>query len=222
MTGFLLISGDWKVLVIFFLYLWNRLRFIFCYSQMINFIWLNLSKNYVKSLWDELKKDWLVLKYQEWLKKVVEFLWELLLFISLIIIILYIFHALISALSAHMIHINLNSRKIKEFLFVFCLFVIESLWCYNHTGWLGIKHQFPCLLLLLISVDCLNRIGSFDWKDGFFFMNLQMVHLQEVFKKFYLGKHSGRKLQWQPTLGHCVLKAEFNGCTVKPTFVFRQ
>nr|KAG5690953.1 hypothetical protein BaRGS_027272 [Batillaria attramentaria] len=43
----------------------------------------------------------------------------------------------------------------------------------------------------------------------------EMVHLQEVFKKFYLGKHSGRKLQWQPTLGHCVLKAEFNGCTVR-------
>ena len=45
-------------------------------------------------------------------------------------------------------------------------------------------------------------------------IHFQMVHLQEVFKKFYLGKHSGRKLQWQPTLGHCVLKAEFNGCTV--------
>ena len=39
----------------------------------------------------------------------------------------------------------------------------------------------------------------------------EMVKLQEVFKKFYLGKHSGRKLQWQPTLGHCVLKAEFSG-----------
>lgn len=37
----------------------------------------------------------------------------------------------------------------------------------------------------------------------------QMVKLQEVFKLFYLGKHSGRKLQWQPTLGHAVLKAEF-------------
>ncbi|KAL8623970.1 Cullin-4A [Nucella lapillus] len=44
---------------------------------------------------------------------------------------------------------------------------------------------------------------------------VQMVHLQEVFKKFYLGKHSGRKLQWQPTLGHCVLKADFNGFTVR-------
>nr|XP_057944597.1 cullin-4A [Doryrhamphus excisus] len=37
----------------------------------------------------------------------------------------------------------------------------------------------------------------------------EMVKLQEVFKLFYLGKHSGRKLQWQPTLGHSVLKAEF-------------
>uniref|UniRef100_A0A8K9WNT3 Cullin 4A n=1 Tax=Oncorhynchus mykiss TaxID=8022 RepID=A0A8K9WNT3_ONCMY len=36
-----------------------------------------------------------------------------------------------------------------------------------------------------------------------------MVKLQEVFKLFYLGKHSGRKLQWQPTLGHAVLKTEF-------------
>ncbi len=36
-----------------------------------------------------------------------------------------------------------------------------------------------------------------------------MVKLQEVFKLFYLGKHSGRKLQWQPTLGHSVLKTEF-------------
>ncbi len=41
-----------------------------------------------------------------------------------------------------------------------------------------------------------------------------MVKLQEVFKLFYLGKHSGRKLQWQPTLGHAVLKAEFKEVTV--------
>ncbi|XP_072285370.1 cullin-4B-like [Pyxicephalus adspersus] len=37
----------------------------------------------------------------------------------------------------------------------------------------------------------------------------EMVKLQEIFKTFYLGKHSGRKLQWQSTLGQCVLKAEF-------------
>lgn len=38
---------------------------------------------------------------------------------------------------------------------------------------------------------------------------LQIVRLQEIFKTFYLGKHSGRKLQWQSTLGLCVLKAEY-------------
>lgn len=42
-----------------------------------------------------------------------------------------------------------------------------------------------------------------------FLSALQMIKLQEVFKTFYLGKHSGRKLQWQTTLGHAVLKAEF-------------
>ena len=38
----------------------------------------------------------------------------------------------------------------------------------------------------------------------------EMVQYQEIFNRFYLGKHSGRKLQWQPTLGHCVLKAWFH------------
>ncbi|XP_063967788.1 cullin-4A-like [Lytechinus pictus] len=37
----------------------------------------------------------------------------------------------------------------------------------------------------------------------------EMVNLQEQFKRFYLGKHSGRKLQWQPSLGHCLVKAQF-------------
>uniref|UniRef100_A0A8B9QAQ4 Cullin 4A n=1 Tax=Apteryx owenii TaxID=8824 RepID=A0A8B9QAQ4_APTOW len=40
-------------------------------------------------------------------------------------------------------------------------------------------------------------------------LNSEMIKLQEVFKMFYLGKHSGRKLQWQTTLGHAVLKADF-------------
>ncbi|KAM9576259.1 cullin-4B-like [Trichechus inunguis] len=38
---------------------------------------------------------------------------------------------------------------------------------------------------------------------------LEMERLQETFKNFYLSKHSGRKLQWQSTLGHCVVRAEF-------------
>nr|CAG4641482.1 EOG090X01NX [Eurycercus lamellatus] len=37
----------------------------------------------------------------------------------------------------------------------------------------------------------------------------EMVNFQEIFKRFYLAKHSGRKLQWQPTLGFCVLRASF-------------
>ena len=40
-------------------------------------------------------------------------------------------------------------------------------------------------------------------------MPSEMLEYQEIFKRFYLSKHSGRKLQWQPNLGHCVLKACF-------------
>lgn len=36
-----------------------------------------------------------------------------------------------------------------------------------------------------------------------------MTCYQEVFNKFYQGKYSGRKLQWQSSLGHCVLRANF-------------
>ncbi|XP_024391521.1 cullin-4 [Physcomitrium patens] len=32
---------------------------------------------------------------------------------------------------------------------------------------------------------------------------------QDIFKEFYLSKHSGRRLMWQNSLGHCVLKANF-------------
>lgn len=30
-----------------------------------------------------------------------------------------------------------------------------------------------------------------------------------IFNNYYTSKHSGRRLTWQHTLGHCVLKAEF-------------
>ncbi len=39
----------------------------------------------------------------------------------------------------------------------------------------------------------------------------EMSKYQEVFLKFYNGKYSGRKLQWQPSLGSAILKANFNG-----------
>ncbi|CAD5118119.1 DgyrCDS6858 [Dimorphilus gyrociliatus] len=41
----------------------------------------------------------------------------------------------------------------------------------------------------------------------------EMLHLREIFKNFYLSKYSGRKLQWQPGLGHCVVRAKFNNET---------
>ncbi|KAG8192285.1 hypothetical protein JTE90_002110 [Oedothorax gibbosus] len=40
-------------------------------------------------------------------------------------------------------------------------------------------------------------------------MPTKMLKYQQVFREFYLNKHSGRKLLWQPSLGHCVLKAFF-------------
>ena len=46
-----------------------------------------------------------------------------------------------------------------------------------------------------------------------YFNEFALSNLQEIFQKFYHGKYSGRKLQWQPNLGHCVLKAHFKGGT---------
>lgn len=45
-----------------------------------------------------------------------------------------------------------------------------------------------------------------------------MIKYQEIFSKFYHAKHSGRKLQWQPNLGHCVLKAEFDAVSKTDDF----
>jgi hypothetical protein len=38
---------------------------------------------------------------------------------------------------------------------------------------------------------------------------LQLERCQEIFKDFYMSKHSGRRLTWQNQLGHCVLKGTF-------------
>nr|XP_004233125.1 cullin-4 [Solanum lycopersicum] len=44
-------------------------------------------------------------------------------------------------------------------------------------------------------------------------MDVRLPHelniYQDIFKEFYLNKYSGRRLMWQNSLGHCVLKAEF-------------
>ena len=36
-----------------------------------------------------------------------------------------------------------------------------------------------------------------------------LIGQQDIFKEFYLSKYSGRRLMWQNSLGHCVVKAEF-------------
>ncbi|KAG0223464.1 Cullin-4B [Mortierella sp. GBA43] len=41
----------------------------------------------------------------------------------------------------------------------------------------------------------------------------QISECQEVFKEFYLSKHKGRRLMWQNSLGHSVVKAYFNSGT---------
>lgn len=42
-----------------------------------------------------------------------------------------------------------------------------------------------------------------------YFPFLQMAKYLEEFKVFYISKHNGRKLQWQHSLGQCVLKSSF-------------
>ena len=64
-----------------------------------------------------------------------------------------------------------------------------------------------------ISVDLNVNILDMEYWPNFQPMEIklpgEMVHAQQMFTKFYLSMHSGRKLQWQPTLNHCVLKATF-------------
>lgn len=42
---------------------------------------------------------------------------------------------------------------------------------------------------------------------------------QNAFEKFYTSKHTGRKLQWQPNLGQCILIGQFSNDEDKPTSV---
>jgi len=37
----------------------------------------------------------------------------------------------------------------------------------------------------------------------------ELLEYQELFKKFYMNKHNGRRLTWQNSLGHCTIKADF-------------
>ncbi len=59
--------------------------------------------------------------------------------------------------------------------------------------------DITCYLNMTVIPIIINLFNTFHSPDG---------KIAGGFKTFYLGKHSGRKLQWQSTLGHCVLKAE--------------
>lgn len=65
----------------------------------------------------------------------------------------------------------------------------------------------------IISIDLTVNILTMGYWPNYPLMEVtmptQLLELQSIFNKFYLQKHTGRKLQWQPTLGHCVLKATF-------------
>lgn len=41
-------------------------------------------------------------------------------------------------------------------------------------------------------------------------MPVDFISYQDLFQKFYSINHSGRKLLWQPNLGYCILKADFD------------
>uniref|UniRef100_A0A6N2LAJ3 Cullin family profile domain-containing protein n=1 Tax=Salix viminalis TaxID=40686 RepID=A0A6N2LAJ3_SALVM len=63
-----------------------------------------------------------------------------------------------------------------------------------------------------LSLQLKTECGSQYWPT-YPPMDVRLPHelnvYQDIFKEFYLSKYSGRRLMWQNSLGHCVLKAEF-------------
>ncbi|KAK4875725.1 hypothetical protein RN001_012147 [Aquatica leii] len=64
-----------------------------------------------------------------------------------------------------------------------------------------------------LNIDmCVNVLTSSYWPNyPSYDVNLpqEMALYQNIFLKFYMASHSGRKLIWQPNLGHCIVKVEF-------------
>ena len=65
----------------------------------------------------------------------------------------------------------------------------------------------------LIFILCSNPISCYSYWPTYPPMEVRLPHelnvYQDIFKEFYLSKHSGRRLMWQNSLGHCVLKSNF-------------
>ncbi|KAF5292602.1 hypothetical protein FQA39_LY13935 [Lamprigera yunnana] len=64
-----------------------------------------------------------------------------------------------------------------------------------------------------VTIDmCVSVLTSSYWPNyPTYNVNLpqEMAFYQNIFLKFYTTSHSGRKLIWQPNLGHCIVKAYF-------------
>ncbi|KAF5297248.1 hypothetical protein FQR65_LT10020 [Abscondita terminalis] len=75
------------------------------------------------------------------------------------------------------------------------------------------KQHLGIAMQNVVPLDMTVNILTMGYWPNYPLMNVtmpeEMVRFLEVFNKFYLSKHSGRKLTWQPTLGHCVLRAKF-------------
>lgn len=60
---------------------------------------------------------------------------------------------------------------------------------------------------------CINVLTSSYWptyKSYDINLPAELIKTQQIFQRFYVTNHSGRKLLWQPSLGHCIVKAQFN------------
>ncbi|XP_018014430.2 cullin-4A [Hyalella azteca] len=64
-------------------------------------------------------------------------------------------------------------------------------------------------LSMELSVSILTHGFWPSYPDSELILSPEMVQYQKIFTEFYRNKHSGRKLMWQGTLGHCVIRAQF-------------
>ncbi len=108
----------------------------------------------------------------------------------------------------------------KQVIYVFSIYFINLVWLfwvlvltnldfyYVPQYVVNLRTDFDSTIDLTVNILTMGYWPTYPLVE----VNLpkEMVQYQEIFNKFYLGKHSGRKLQWQPTLGQCMLKAVFD------------
>jgi hypothetical protein len=77
----------------------------------------------------------------------------------------------------------------------------------------GVWPQYPDPIDLPVQVEVFraqevpSHLRVLSW---IFICSLTVIFVDlQSFKEFYLSKHTGRKLVWQHSLGHCIVKAIF-------------